>query len=121
MTSSLLVEGGVQFGMPVAQNMTLWHRSRANNRMSITIQSIKHSYIIGKTLGIDEANLKAAAGVFMGYSTDLRNAKAHGKVHVYWVLDQQRTLTNIEVLFFCLLYTSPSPRDATLSRMPSSA
>ena len=26
-----------------------------------------------------------------------------------------------EKLFFCLLYTSPSPRDATLSRMPSSA
>ena len=24
-------------------------------------------------------------------------------------------------LMFCLLYTSPSPRDATLSRMPSSA
>ena len=23
--------------------------------------------------------------------------------------------------YFCLLYTSPSPRDATLSRMPSSA
>ena len=27
----------------------------------------------------------------------------------------------IEVRYFCLLYTSPSPRDATLSRMPSSA
>ena len=25
------------------------------------------------------------------------------------------------VVMFCLLYTSPSPRDATLSRMPSSA
>ena len=25
------------------------------------------------------------------------------------------------VVLFCLLYTSPSPRDATLSRMPSSA
>ena len=24
-------------------------------------------------------------------------------------------------MFYCLLYTSPSPRDATLSRMPSSA
>ena len=24
-------------------------------------------------------------------------------------------------LYFCLLYTSPSPRDATTSRMPSSA
>ena len=26
-----------------------------------------------------------------------------------------------DVVFICLLYTSPSPRDATLSRMPSSA
>ena len=26
-----------------------------------------------------------------------------------------------DVLIACLLYTSPSPRDATLSRMPSSA
>ena len=26
-----------------------------------------------------------------------------------------------EMFFTCLLYTSPSPRDATLSRMPSSA
>ena len=27
----------------------------------------------------------------------------------------------VTVFFDCLLYTSPSPRDATLSRMPSSA
>ena len=27
----------------------------------------------------------------------------------------------VESAFLCLLYTSPSPRDATLSRMPSSA
>ena len=26
-----------------------------------------------------------------------------------------------EAAYICLLYTSPSPRDATLSRMPSSA
>ena len=26
-----------------------------------------------------------------------------------------------DISLFCLLYTSPSPRDATLSRMPSSA
>ena len=30
------------------------------------------------------------------------------------------TVPNVKV-FICLLYTSPSPRDATLSRMPSSA
>ena len=28
---------------------------------------------------------------------------------------------SIFLYYFCLLYTSPSPRDATLSRMPSSA
>ena len=27
----------------------------------------------------------------------------------------------LHAIVFCLLYTSPSPRDATLSRMPSSA
>ena len=27
----------------------------------------------------------------------------------------------VDVYIICLLYTSPSPRDATLSRMPSSA
>ena len=27
----------------------------------------------------------------------------------------------VDDLYYCLLYTSPSPRDATLSRMPSSA
>ena len=38
-------------------------------------------------------------------------------------LDQTITLDNtIPITFLsCLLYTSPSPRDATLSRMPSSA
>ena len=33
----------------------------------------------------------------------------------------QEGLSYIEQLTPCLLYTSPSPRDATLSRMPSSA
>ena len=31
------------------------------------------------------------------------------------------TILQEEVSMICLLYTSPSPRDATLSRMPSSA
>ena len=36
-------------------------------------------------------------------------------------LEQRGMLENTVVLWICLLYTSPSPRDATLSRMPSSA
>ena len=35
--------------------------------------------------------------------------------------DGYARLKGISAACFCLLYTSPSPRDATLSRMPSSA
>ena len=34
---------------------------------------------------------------------------------------QNATVVSSPLLRACLLYTSPSPRDATLSRMPSSA
>ena len=38
------------------------------------------------------------------------------------VLERTRGLSSYsELAMTCLLYTSPSPRDATLSRMPSSA
>ena len=30
-------------------------------------------------------------------------------------------LGNVEIIYTCLLYTSPSPRDLSTSRMPSSA
>ena len=31
------------------------------------------------------------------------------------------TIVKTDMVYDCLLYTSPSPRDATLARMPSSA
>ena len=37
------------------------------------------------------------------------------------VIEAQAGENKIPSLYACLLYTSPSPRDATLSRMPSSA
>ena len=39
------------------------------------------------------------------------------------VLDahEKKTGKKLDITKTCLLYTSPSPRDATLSRMPSSA
>ena len=44
--------------------------------------------------------------------------------HYYTTTKNKRTMTEKMVIKKydpCLLYTSPSPRDATLSRMPSSA
>ena len=35
--------------------------------------------------------------------------------------EQRKIVLELNLLADCLLYTSPSPRDATLSRMPSSA
>ena len=35
--------------------------------------------------------------------------------------DTKNSNYELDVILTCLLYTSPSPRDATLSRMPSSA
>ena len=40
---------------------------------------------------------------------------------LYDVLPLIMVLATIAMFLGCLLYTSPSPRDATLSRMPSSA
>ena len=37
------------------------------------------------------------------------------------VSDEKQKIPMVHVPMTCLLYTSPSPRDATLSRMPSSA
>ena len=42
----------------------------------------------------------------------------HEIVHNKHVVD---SLKKIGAIFVCLLYTSPSPRDGLLSRMPSSA
>ena len=45
---------------------------------------------------------------------------AEASAHVDWLIAKNPELRP-EGLLHCLLYTSPSPRDATLSRMPSSA
>ena len=37
------------------------------------------------------------------------------------LIDKKEIKVSNDGFFVCLLYTSPSPRDATLSRMPSSA
>ena len=40
---------------------------------------------------------------------------------VYEAIEKIKTKTKDEPINICLLYTSPSPRDGLLSRMPSSA
>ena len=50
-----------------------------------------------------------------------RIKKFEKDVQAWQFLDKKLLLEKAEEADTCLLYTSPSPRDATLSRMPSSA
>ena len=52
-------------------------------------------------------------------TTNSRELREHQVQSENKMLDELRAMRN--QLSDCLLYTSPSPRDATLSRMPSSA
>ena len=65
------------------------------------------------------------------YSTPGKQGKLDTHIIVVWVDNEAGVLARVAGLFSgrgynieslaCLLYTSPSPRDGLLSRMPSSA
>ena len=61
-----------------------------------------------------EYDLAILGGGPGGYVAAIRAAQLGLKTAI---IDQDK----LGGVCFCLLYTSPSPRDATLSRMPSSA
>ena len=52
---------------------------------------------------------------------DLDYVQLHGTENVFYCNELRRKGIRIIKAFSCLLYTSPSPRDRTRSRMPSSA
>ena len=66
-----------------------------------------------------------AAVAFYPITTQLMADSSHGAMNLYWCALIGLVLTGaivwITEYYTCLLYTSPSPRDRTRSRMPSSA
>ena len=66
----------------------------------------------------------AAFGIFWGYVADKYGTKwfgLAGAVSMGFILFSLSSLDSIYKFYLCLLYTSPSPRDGRISRMPSSA
>ena len=91
---------------------------------------------IGRSTGVEVDFFVGAGSEFDDWKTDRSQSKFPRKPTedvlrvyttrpdtlfgaTYMVVAPEHPL--VEVLTTCLLYTSPSPRDATLSRMPSSA
>ena len=82
----------------------------------VTFAGIKKTYANGFT-AVHSLDLEVADGellVVVGPS-------GCGKTTTLRMLAGLEDITGGEITIGCLLYTSPSPRDATLSRMPSSA
>ena len=90
----------------------------ALNKLDIENSTITHAPM--RTV---EDSVALREGVPGGYSKNLFLRNKKGIMVVVTMLeDRQVNLAALgELLKICLLYTSPSPRDRTRSRMPSSA
>ena len=79
--------------------------------------------ITGSSSGIGEAIAQRfweeGARLTLGSRTEPESVGAGARWHETDVSDSAQA--DALIAHSCLLYTSPSPRDATLSRMPSSA
>ena len=92
-----------------------------------TMMNLERIVVGIQGLGISETAYQNA----LSYSKERKqgvanNSKSKEADLIIKHADIRRSLMNMKALIegqrsFCLLYTSPSPRDATLSRMPSSA
>ena len=77
-------------------------------KSTITKKILKRKYNIQKIDGLPESKVTPPESVYKRIKKE-NNA-----------IGEARAI-NSDLIYFCLLYTSPSPRDRTRSRMPSSA
>ena len=75
--------------------------------------------LAGQEAGKDNAGLVSAGVAYYTFLAIVPLLAA--SVLVYGLVVDAETVARHAQAIACLLYTSPSPRDATLSRMPSSA
>ena len=97
--------GHLELGIPVSRPSTRTRRRRRRRPPGIQLRCIRAAPSIARCLALCWALA----------------AREENLCALIWG-GKPRTATNKNVLYiFCLLYTSPSPRDKRQSRMPSSA
>src|SRR5680860_1812490 len=72
-------------------------------------------------VGLDSAEVGHHPGDFLSVFARARKAGLHAVAHAGEEGPPAYISEALDLLGACLLYTSPSPRDGLLSRMPSSA
>ena len=92
--------------------------------LSIMFWSIDSTWILQDLYPDDETKFSLVGGLDQ-LNLDEENEEEHqehGSIHESpWSMTFPLVFLAVPSVIICLLYTSPSPRDATLSRMPSSA
>ena len=73
----------------------------------------------GTSLWVNHCNSCISILLFKAYCMGVSKCRTLPVYPVHTVT--RKAILILPRMWFCLLYTSPSPRDATLSRMPSSA
>ena len=96
-------------------NQAIW-TTRIKKNTSSLFQKVGNSIDIDKRLYKEDIQ-GSIAHVEMLFKQKIISFKIKNKI-VYGLAKIDKEITNNK---FCLLYTSPSPRDRSLSRMPSSA
>src|SRR5665647_1051300 len=107
----------------------LWYASRATGVVSLVLFSLVAILGImvnrqGRLPGLPRfavtglhRSLSLLTVAFLGIH--ITTAIADGYVHIPWLSTIVPFTSGYERFWICLLYTSPSPRDGLLSRMPS--
>ena len=102
-----------------------WDISNSNGDQPVTLGNIQGQIIDSDafvfTQGATLEELFKAVSVFVGYQTLDEKLKNKGTVILNGDKSWDPFFNVLDHLNFCLLYTSPSPRDQRGSRMPSSA
>ena len=84
--------------------------------MNVCIRFGKNVRFYRLALGVSQEELAHDADSNRTYISDLERGTRNPSLEVV-----ERIAKSLNVSMGCLLYTSPSPRDGLLSRMPSSA
>ena len=82
--------------------------------------------LIRESFNIEGIKIEECRSIFLDWALSLPNEADARKIiplllEQYGDKKEHPMLVTLREGMICLLYTSPSPRDATLSRMPSSA
>ena len=114
-----------QFGQPIGMFQALQHRMA---EMMIELQQMRSSLInaAGSLDGDIATRDKAISAVKnltgrVGKLIAEESIQMHGGIGMTWEYALPHFAKRIIMIDHCLLYTSPSPRDLSTSRMPSSA